>query len=367
MISPASVSVIVGLLLLVVGGEVLVRGASGLATAFRISPLVIGLTVVAFGTSAPELGVSLNAAYAGNAGVAVGNVVGSNIINVLFVLGSAALIAPLIVNRDLLKRDLPLMLIASIAFYVMGWDGKLSQMEGVALFVALLIYVTLSIVLSRRQQKKAASDAELSPEEEASPSRFILNIVLFLIGLGALAYGSNLLVDGATTIAARLGVSDTVIGLTVVAIGTSLPEVVTSVVASLRGERDLAVGNVIGSNLFNILCVLGFTAAVFPEGIPIAAETIDFDLPVMVATAVITLPIFMTGNSITRWEGGLFIGCYSLYTVALILLTQTTPPTKPLSDKFLVYGVVPIVALTFVFSMMLGSRGTAPDRNGEAE
>ncbi len=265
-----ALSIIVGLILLVAGGEFLVRGAASLAAAFKISPLVIGLTVVAFGTSAPELGVSLQASLSGNGDVAVGNVVGSNIINVLLILGVASLVAPLVVSSQLIRKDVPLMIAASLAAWWMATDGSIGRGEGAIMFTALLIYITFSIVRSRKETKLIQDEFEDYTNSITSKKDVLVQVAYLIGGLVMLGFGSNLLVNGATKVAAALGVSQLVIGLTVVAIGTSLPEMVTSVVASYRGQRDIAVGNVVGSNLFNILCVLGLTAIVSPTPILVA-------------------------------------------------------------------------------------------------
>ena len=311
-----------GVVTLVVGAEALVRGAARLAARTGLSPVVIGLTVVAFGTSAPELAVSLGAAFRDEADIAVGNVVGSNIANVLLVLGvSAAIGGGLVVAQRIVRIDVPIVLGLSVLVFVLGLDHQLSRWEGV-LFVALLvIYITWTVVTTRRhsvpgveaEYENALGDDVLSASSPFTDVGFVLG------GLILLVVGSSALVAAATDIAAALGVSELVIGLTVVAIGTSLPEIATSVLAAMRGQRDLAVGNAIGSNLFNILAVLGITAAMSPSAIPIPEGALSLDIPVMVAVAIACLPFFANGFSLLRWEGILFLAYYAFYLVWLVL------------------------------------------------
>ncbi|MDX1520439.1 MAG: calcium/sodium antiporter [Anaerolineae bacterium] len=343
---------VVGLGLLVVGAEALVRGASRLATAVGISPLVIGLTVVAYGTSAPEMAVSVQSALSGQADIAVGNVIGSNIFNVLFILGAAALITPLIVSGQLIRRDVPLMIAISVGLLLLGLDGRLGRLDGILLLLGIIIYTTWSIWQSRRenQQIKAEFAQEFGQNPPHGPGQITLQIIYILVGLGLLVLGSTWLVDGAVAIAALLGVSQLVIGLTIVAAGTSLPEVATSIVASIRGERDIAVGNVVGSNIFNILSVLGLAAIVSPQPILISPAALSFDIPVMIAVAIICLPIFFTGGVIARWEGGLFLGYYLAYTVYLVL-TATQPHLVPEFRTVMLAGVIPLTGLVLLISL----------------
>ncbi|TWU48059.1 Inner membrane protein YrbG [Rubripirellula reticaptiva] len=350
-----ALSIVAGLILLVVGGELLVRGAASLASAFKISPLVIGLTVVAFGTSAPELGVSLQASFSGNGDVAVGNVVGSNIINVLLILGVASLVAPLVVSSQLIRKDVPLMIAASLAAWWMASDGMIVRWEGGVLFLALLAYIAFSVVASRKESKLVQEEYEDYTHSLTSKKDVVLQLAYLIGGLALLGVGSNLLVNGATKVAVALGVSQLVIGLTVVAIGTSLPEMVTSVVASYRGQRDIAVGNVVGSNLFNILCVLGLTAVVSPKPIPVAPSAIDFDIPCMVAVAVICFPVFATGNLVRRWEGALFVIFYIAYTVVTVLAAKGSPLIGPLGT-LTTCGVLPLTLLTFAATLLIGRK-----------
>lgn len=308
-----------GLIALVLGGEVLVRGASAVAAAFRIPPLVIGLTVVAFGTSAPELGVSLQAAFTGASDVAVGNVVGSNLFNVLLILGLAALVTPLAVSSQLIRFDVPLMIALSCLMWVLARDGVIGRVDGVILFSVLIIYVVICMRTARRESKAVQDEyaAEYAGERE-KPVRLPLQFALIAVGLVCLGLGSKWLVSGAVAVATWFGVSELVIGLTIVAAGTSLPEGVTSIVASFRGERDIAVGNVVGSNIFNLGCVLGLTGFVSPHGLSVSAAAIRFDIPVMILVAAACFPIFYTGSRISRAEGMLLVTGFVAYTLILI-------------------------------------------------
>ncbi len=346
---------IAGLVFLVIGAELLVRGASRLAAALGISPLVIGLTVVAFGTSAPELAVSVKAALNDQAGIAIGNVVGSNIFNVLFILGISALIIPLVVSKQLIKFDVPLMIFLSVSVLLFALDGKFSRIEGIIWFSGLLAYITFLIYNSRRDSRKAAEaiDPEVAellgdPSEKQAWAK---NIGFIVIGLVLLVLGSRWLVDAAVIFAKYLGVSEVVIGLTIVAAGTSLPEVVTSIIAAIRGERDIAVGNVVGSNIFNIMAVLGVASIVAPAGIPVEVSTLRFDIPVMIAVALACLPIFFTGQTISRSEGGLFFAYYVAYTLYLVFVATSNPALATFS-KVMLYGVLPLTAVGLLsFSM----------------
>ncbi len=300
----------IGFILLTGGAESLVRGASGIASRLGIPPLIVGLTVVAFGTSAPELAVSIAAAWSGQADLALGNVVGSNIFNILLILGISALITPLAIGSQLIRIDVPLMVGASVLVLVFALDGHIDRLEGGVLFSGLLAYIGFQVRQGRRERLVNGDDPG-----QATQSRWWLDPLLVLGGLAILVMGSRLLVSSAVAIAQSLGVSELVIGLTIVAGGTSLPEVATSVIASLRGQRDIAVGNVVGSNVFNLLGVLGLAALISPAGIGVAQQALVFDLPVMVAAAVACLPIFITGREIARWEGALFLAYYLAYTL----------------------------------------------------
>lgn len=334
---------VVGLVALALGAELLVRGASRLALATGLSPLVIGLTVVAFGTSSPELAVSIGAARDGSGDIALGNVVGSNITNVLLIIGLAALVAPLVVARQLVRVDVPLMVVASVGVLLLAGDGVLGSGDGVLLVTALVAYIVLQIRLGRREPQAAGTAPE--PVRARGMSTRIRDLAFVAVGLLLLIVGAGWLVDAATVIARRFGLSELVIGLTVVAVGTSLPEIATSVLAVMRGQRDLAVGNVVGSCLFNLLGVLGITALVAPDGIGVGASALHFDMPVMLATAVACLPIFFTGHCINRWEGGLFLAYYVAYT-AYLLLDSAGHAALPAYSAIMMLFVVPLTVAT---------------------
>ncbi len=338
-----------GLALLVAGAELLVRGASRLALRFGISPLVIGLTVVAYGTSTPELAVSVQAGLAGQADIAAGNIVGSNIFNVLFILGVSALIVPLAVSQQLVRLDVPLMIGVSVLLWIVALDGRISLFDGLLLTAGIVAYTVFAIRLGRRES--AAVQAQYAQEfgqgQRAWLDRLPLQIAFIIAGLALLVIGATWLVDGAVAIARALGVSEVVIGLTIVAAGTSLPEVATSIVAALRGERDIAVGNIVGSNLYNILAIAGIAALVTPGGLAVAPSLIRFDLPVMIAVAFACLPLFATGHLIARWEGALFLAYYAAY-VSYLILAATEHARLPAFSGVMLGFVLPLTAVTLL-------------------
>lgn len=310
-----------GLGFLIVGAELLVRGASRLAAAIGVSPLVIGLTVVAYGTSSPELAVSVHSAFAGQADIALGNVIGSNIFNVLLILGVSALVTPLLVAQQLVWLDVPIMIGVSLVTFFFALDGVIGRFDGAVLFCGAIAYTAFLIRQSRKEGEEIRDEyaQEFGAPGSQTPGAIVLQLGFIIVGLALLVLGSRWLVNGAVEAARWFGVSELVIGLTIIAAGTSLPEVATSVLASIRGERDIAVGNVVGSNIFNLLAVLGLTSLLAPGGVNVAPAVLNFDLPVMIVVAVACLPIFFTGHVIARWEGALFFGYYLAYTLYLIL------------------------------------------------
>lgn len=338
------VMLLAGLALLMAGAELLVRGASRLALSLGVSPLVIGLTVVAYGTSAPELAISIGATLDGQADIALGNVIGSNIANVLLILGLSALIAPLVVARQLVWLDVPVMVGVSLLVLVLALDGQLDRWLGVALILGGVGYTVLQVYLGRREGASQTTEVDGA---DPAPSPLWRNALLVVAGLVLLVFGARWLVASAVTIAEAFGISQLVIGLTVVAVGTSLPELATSLMAALRGEREMAVGNIIGSNIFNLLLVLGAAVAMSPGGITLSAAAVNFDLPVMTAVAIACLPIFFTGHCIARWEGALFLGYYVAYT-AFLLLNAAGHESLPAFSQVMMVFVVPLTVVTLV-------------------
>ncbi len=348
---------VAGLGLLVLGAESLVRGASRLAAALGISPLVIGLTVVAYGTSAPEMAVSVKSVLDGQPDLALGNVVGSNIFNVLFILGVSALVMPLAVSSPLIRLDVPLMIAVSLLTLFLAGDGSISRIDGTLLSALALAYTVFQIRQSRKES--AAIKDEFAGEFGATGSSTPANLAFICVGLALLVVGSRWLVNGAVAFAQALGVSELVIGLTIVAAGTSLPEVATSILASIRGERDIAVGNVVGSNIFNLLAVLGLSGLVAPDGLPAHAALLNFDLPVMIAVAVACLPIFASGAVIGRWEALLFLAYYVVYTVYLVFAAQQHD-VLPLFSTVMAAFVLPLTAAALAVTGWQAWRHRAP-------
>lgn len=305
-----------GFVLLAVGGEALVRGSAALGLRFGLRPVLVGLTIVAFGTSAPELAVSLQAAAAGVDELAVGNVVGSNIANVGLILGLSALLRPAPVSSKLVRHDVPVMIVAALAMVVMLLDGRISRLEGAVLVAGIVGYLAFSVRHASEERRRVQSEfrQELS---EGSPG-IAFSGAATLSGCAALIGGGKLFVVGATGAAEAFGVPPAVVGLTIVALGTSLPEVATSIVAALRGHPDIATGNVVGSNIFNVLAILGITAVAKPL---VRGSVTLADLGVMLAFSALPLPLMLSRGRLERWEGALLLACYVLYLLWLVFST----------------------------------------------
>lgn len=302
-----------GLALLFVGGELLLRGAVVIALRSGLSPMLIGLTIVAFATSMPELLVTVTAGLEGVTDVGVGNVVGSNIANILLILGSAAVIRPLVTQTTVVLRDAMAMILASAIFIGFAMMGEIGLLHGAAMLALLIIYVWVSYRWERKNGKTQAVEAEVLEEAEKAPSSMRKSMLLLAAGLAALCFGSNLLVDGAVSIARAAGISEAVIGLTLVAFGTSLPELATAIVAGIRNHTDVTLGNVIGSNIFNILLIIGVLAMITPFQVP--AEVMSFDIWVMAAVSVLMVPVMLSNRRIGRIEGVIFLALYVVFIV----------------------------------------------------
>lgn len=352
---------LIGFPVLVVGAEFLVRGASGLATLLGVSPLVVGLTVVAYGTSTPELAVSIQSSLQDQSDIALGNIVGSNILNVLFILGLSAAIVPLVVQRRLIRFEVPVIVVASVLLWIMALDGRIDRVEGAILLAGMIAYTIAVLLLTRRERNENASSARHSRGRQPGAGGVVLRLGMILGGLVMLVVGADWIVAGAIPLAGILGVSELVVGLTVVALGTSLPEVATAVLAALRRQHDLAVGSVLGSNVCNILLVLGATSLFMPGGIVVPASVRNFDIPVMTAVAVICLPIFFTGLRIARWEGLLLLGYYAAY-VAYLLLWASDHARLEMFSNVMLGVVLPITVITLVVLTIRGMRARHSER-----
>ena len=363
---PVVLSLVVGLLLLVAGAEGFVRGAAKLAAVIGLSPLVIGLTVVSYGTSAPELAVSLQASFQGQAEIALGNVIGSNIFNILMTLGIAALVVPLTVAQQIIRLDVPIMIGVTVLMLMFAADGELGRLDGLILLAGSLVYTAFLVYQSRKESNVSVQEEyeqEYAETAQRSWRLALKNVAILVVGLTVLVLGANLLVFGATAIAESFGVSQLIIGLTIIAVGTSLPELATSLVACYRGERDIAVGNVVGSNIFNILTILGVTATF--HGVPVSNAAISFDIPVMLAVAIASLPIFYTGNRISRWEGLLFISYYVAYTAYLGLDAVGHDQLGLFSNVMLLF-VIPLTVVTLLTIVLRRPNGLTTAKDAQA-
>ncbi|MCG3135146.1 MAG: Inner membrane protein YrbG [Planctomycetes bacterium] len=353
-----AVAVLGGLALLVAGAEILVRGASALAMRFGVPPLVVGLTVVAFGTSAPEIGVSVEAALDGRDDVCVGNVVGSNTFNVLLILGLSALVAPLAVARKLVQVDIPVMIGTAMLAAWLASDGVVSRVEGAVMLALLVVFTWAAIRLARGD-----APARDEPPAEAPRRHAAVDAVFVLGGLALLVAGSKWFVGGASDLARAFGVDELTIGLTLVAAGTSMPEVATSILASARGQRDIAVGNVVGSNIFNVLGVLGAAAVATGDGVAVTRTALAFDFPVMLAVVAACLPLAWTGFRIGRREGAVLVGLYVAWTGFLVLDAKrhhAVPDYGRVMTTFVIPAVVAGIAVSVFLAFRRGNGRAAP-------
>ena len=333
-----------GLVLLVAGAQLLVRCAEHIAAKLKVRPLLIGLTVVAMGSSAPQMTVSLQAAFNDTADIAVGSVIGSNTFNILVTLGLSALIIPLRVSRQLVRLDIPLMIFASAMVFTLALNHQLDRQDGVLLLGGLLIYLLLLLHQSRHS-------GHHHPHHDRTPTSWLRTLILMGCALLLLGVAGHLLLGAALEVASELGLSERVIGLTIVAVCTSLPELATSLIAAFRGQREIAVGNVIGSNVFNLLGVLGLTALLAPSPLSVSPNALAFDLPVMLGVAALCLPVFYSGYRITRVEGLLFLGLYLAYGLHVVSFTTGMPLASKLEHLMLIY-VLPALLVFVLLSVV---------------
>lgn len=333
--------------MLIAGAELLVRAAVRLSARLHVRPLIMGLSIVAFGSSAPQMAISLQATLADNTDIAVGSVIGSSIFNILVTLGLSALIIPLRVSRQLVRLDIPLMIGASLLVFILAYNERLTPSDGVILLAALVLYLLLLL----RQSRHSARHHLPPPAGQRGSAPRFSSMLMVLIGLGLLVFAGHLLLGAAVTVADDLGLSERVMGLTVIAVSTSLPQLATSLLAALRGQRDIAVGNVIGSNLFNLLGVLGFTALVAPTPLSVSPNALDFDLPVLLGVAVLCLPVFYSGYRVTRAEGLLFLGLYLAYGLHVVSFTTGMPLAGKL-EHLMLFFVLPALVAFLLFSSL---------------
>lgn len=333
-------------MLLLIGAELSVRAAVSLATTLGVRPLFIGLTFVALGSSAPQMAVGLQAAFTSSADIAVGSVVGSNIFNALVTLGLCALIIPLRVARQLVRLEIPLMIAASTLVLCLSWNGELSALDGAILLLGLLVYL---LTVLRQSGQRFAYRQSSGNEQSRKTGAVLLRLGALFVGIACVVLGSHLLVSASVVIALDLGLSERVIGLTVIAVSTSLPALTTSLIAALRGERDIAVANVIGSSLFNLLGVLGVTALVAPLPLSVSPNALDFDLPVMLGVAALCLPLFYSGYRITRIEGLMLLALYLAYGLHIVSFTTGMPLADRL-ERLMVQFVLPVFAVIVLFT-----------------
>ena len=331
-------------MLLFVGAEILVRAAVRLAASLKVRPLIIGLTIVAFGSSAPQMTVSLQATLAGSTDIAVGSVIGSSIFNIFVTLGLAALIIPLRVSRQLVRVDIPVMILAGLLVFTLAAHEELTPFDGVLLLVALLAYLGVLHYQTRHSRRPRTLDT-------MARAPWLSSLLLMLGGLLVLVLAGHLLLGAAVDVASDLGLSERIVGLTLIGVGTSLPCLATSLIAALRGEREIAVGNVIGSNLFNLLGVLGLTAVLAPSPLSVSPNALVFDLPVMLGAVVLCLPMFYTGYRVTRAEGLVLLGLYLAYGLHVMAFTTGMPLASKL-EQLMLYYVLPALVAFLLFSTL---------------
>lgn len=337
-----------GLACLILGANLLVRGASRLGLALGISPLVVGLTIVAFGTSSPEMAVSIKAALSNHPDIIIGTCVGSSIFNILFILGLSSLISPLVVSQQLIWYEVPIMIGAHLLLLVLSLNGTIDRWDALILFTCIVIYTLYAIRMGRKESKKIADEYKRALPKKIAAIKLLPILgqsASVIVGLALCVMGAGWLLDSTIALARSFGISELVIAMTIVSAGTSFPEVATSVVAAIRGEKDIAIGNVVGSNIFNILGIIGAAGLLAPDGIIVAPSALRFDLPIAIAACIACLPIFFSGHKITRWEGILFLVYYITF-VAYLILAAKEHASLPIFSAIMVWFVFPLSLVT---------------------
>lgn len=322
---PPVISFLAGLAIIIGGAELVLRGASRFAALIGMKPIIIGLTIVSIGTSMPELAVGITAAAEGRGALAVGNIAGTNMLNILFILGMSAAIRRLPLEQLSIRLDVPVMIATALVLIVMASNGVMSRFEGFILVAGAVVYTIALVRLSKRESPAMRQEYEEEFGQQILLRRkgvwvALFNISILMVGIVLSVWGANLLVDGAVEIATRLGVSDAIIGLTIIAIGTSAPEMATTLVATLKDDREVAVGNLIGSSISNILVILGITCIASPAGVNVSRDILWFDLPLAAAVAIVCYPVFRSDKMISRREGVVFVVLYIIYFLTLVFI-----------------------------------------------
>ncbi|MFY0685151.1 MAG: calcium/sodium antiporter [Balneola sp.] len=345
---------IAGLAALIGGAELFLKGVDHFGIKWKVSPLIMGLTVVAFATGAPELAISLQAAASGSADLVLGNIIGSNIANILLILGISALIKPLAVKLRVVQIDVPIVIAASTLLFVIAMDGELTKLDGVWLLLGLVAYSIFTFFQIKKERRENVHEVDLDEEAQKLLTGwkfYVKNIGFLIIGMGLIIQGSSWMVDSAVKIATILGLSELVIGLTIVSIGTSLPEVATSIATIRKGNTDMAVANVLGSNLYNILLTLGLTVVIAPNVLDVSAAAIALDIPFMVAVSIACIPIFIAGFDITKSDGSIFLFYYGSYLTYLVLEAMDSS-FLPTMQVGMLYVVIPLTLIYMVWRVI---------------
>lgn len=339
-----AITFIAGLAALIGGAELFLRGVDHFGVKWRVSPLIMGLTVVAFATGAPELAISIQAALTDNVDLVLGNIIGSNIANILLILGISAIIKPLVVKLRVVQIDVPIVIAASVLLYVIAWDGELTKLDGVWLLLGLVLYSIFTFFQIKKERDNQPEETDFEAEQRKLSSGwyfYVKNIGYLIVGMGLIVQGSDWMVQSAVEIATILGLSQLVIGLTIVSIGTSLPEIATSIATIRKGNTDMAVANVMGSNLYNTLLTLGLTVVIAPNVLTVSPAALALDLPFMVAVSIMCVPIFIAGFDITKFDGAILLFYYGSYLTYLVLDAVGSTLEQPM-EHLIYYAVIPL-------------------------